>query len=48
MGFAKMQIPVNRYTVGLVFAVLVFFGQDFVEPLMRTIAILTSPHVPAI
>lgn len=40
-------IPVNRWTVGAVVALLVLFGNDFVEPIKRAIAILTAASLPA-
>ena len=42
-----MHIPVNRWSVGLVTAVLLIFGGDFVAPIMKVLGILTMPYVPA-
>lgn len=42
-----MQIPVNRWTVGLATLVILVFGNDFVEPLYRVIGVLSASHIPA-
>lgn len=42
------KIPVNRWTVGAVVAVLAIFGGDFVAPIMKAIAVMSAPYVPAI
>lgn len=42
-----MHIPVNRWTVGAVVVLLTVFGQDFLDPIMRAISILTANHMPA-
>lgn len=41
------QLPVNRWTLGAVAAILVIFGQDFILPLMKVIGVLSAPYVPA-
>lgn len=42
------QIPLNRWTVGAVVALLAFFGGDLIEPIMKALAVLTSSHMPAV
>lgn len=42
------NIPVNRWTVGAILAVCVFFGSDFLAPFMKALAVMTNPYVPAI
>lgn len=42
------NVPVNRWTVGAVVAVLAIFGGDFIAPIMKVIAVLTAPYTPAI
>jgi len=41
------QIPVNRWTVGVVVALLAVFGSDFIAPIMKAVAVLSAPYVPA-
>lgn len=41
------NIPVNRWTVGVAVLLAVFFGSDFVAPVMKAIAVLSAPYVPA-
>lgn len=41
------NIPVNRWTVGLVTALCLVFGADFMNPLLKAIGIMTAPYVPA-
>lgn len=43
-----MQIPVNRWTMGALLAAVAIWGGDFLAPLMKAIAILSAPYVPAI
>lgn len=43
-----MHIPVNRWTVGLTVLLLSVFGGDFLAPVMKAVAILSAPYVPAI
>lgn len=43
-----MHIPVNKWTVGALAALLAFFGSDFISPILKAIAVLSSPYVPAI
>lgn len=43
-----MNIPVNRWTVGIALALTLIFGNDIVAPLIKAIGIMTSPYVPAI
>jgi len=42
------QVPVNRWTVGAVVALLSIFGGDLLAPVMKVIAVLSASHVPAI
>lgn len=42
-----MHIPVNRWTVGIAAAIALIFGQDFLAPIMKAIAVLSSSHIPA-
>jgi len=42
------HIPVNRWTLGLTVLLAVVFGNDFIAPIMKAIAVLSSPYVPAI
>lgn len=42
------QIPVNKWTVGSVIAILSIFGGDFVAPLLKALAIMTSAYQPAL
>lgn len=42
------QIPVNRWTIGGIVAVLAIFGGDLIAPIMKALAVLTSNHMPAI
>lgn len=41
------SIPVNRWTVGVVLVLTLFFGSDFIAPLMKAVGIITAPYVPA-
>lgn len=41
------SIPVNRWTVGVVVAILTVFGSDFLAPILKAVATLTAPYVPA-
>lgn len=43
-----MHIPVNRWTVGLVTALALVFGNDLIAPVLKAIAVLTAPYTPAI
>jgi hypothetical protein len=43
-----MHIPVNRWTVGAAFLLTLVFGSDFVAPILKAVAIMSSPHLPAI
>ena len=43
-----MNIPVNRWTVGVVVALLTIYGGDFIAPFMKVIGILSAPYTPAI
>lgn len=40
-------IPVNRWTVGIVMALALIFGNDFLAPIMKAVGILTQPYIPA-
>lgn len=42
------QIPVNRWTMGLALALAVFFGNDFIAPILKAIAVVSSPYIPAV
>lgn len=42
------QIPVNRWTVGIVLILSIVFGNDFIAPILKAVGILTSPYVPAV
>lgn len=41
------HIPVNRWTVGAIVTILVVFGGDFVAPILKVMATLSAPYVPA-
>lgn len=42
------NIPVNRWTLGAAALLAIFFGNDFVAPILKAIGILAAPYVPAI
>lgn len=42
------QVPVNRWTVGVVVALLTIFGGDLIAPIMKVFAVLSAPYTPAI
>lgn len=42
------QIPVNRWTVGVAVAVIAFFGQNLIDPVLKALAVMTASHLPAI
>lgn len=42
-----MHIPLNRWTLGAIAAVLAILGPQFLEPIWKVIAVLSAPHVPA-
>jgi len=41
------QIPVNRWTVGIVAAILAVFGGDFIAPIAKIVSLLTASYSPA-
>lgn len=43
-----MNIPVNRWTVGLVLVASAVFGPDLVQAVLRAVAALGGPMFPAI
>lgn len=43
-----MNIPVNRWTVGLTVALLSVFGGDFVAAIMRVVMAMGHAYVPAV
>lgn len=43
-----MNIPVNRWTVGLGLIVTAWLGGDLWSSLLQVIALMTSAHVPAL
>jgi hypothetical protein len=42
------QVPVNRWTVGAVVALLSIFGGDLIAPILKVFAVLSAPYTPAI
>lgn len=43
-----MHIPVNRWTIGVMLALTLIFGNDIVAPLYKVFGILSAPYVPAV
>lgn len=43
-----MHFPINRWTVGIAASLLVIFGGDLLEPILKVIAIMSATHVPAV
>lgn len=43
-----MNVPLNRWTVGVVLVLAAVFGGDFVSALARAVGIFTMPYVPAL
>lgn len=42
-----MHIPVNRWTIGVVFILTLVFGNDVIAPIYKVFGILAAPYVPA-
>lgn len=43
-----MNIPVNRWSVGIVLAMAAVFGGDFVAAILRAVTAVGSIYVPAV
>jgi len=43
-----MNIPVNRWTVGIAVALISVFGGDFVSAVMRVVMAIGYNNVPAV
>lgn len=42
------QIPVNKWTVGALALILTLFGGELAAPILKAIAVLSAPNLPAL
>lgn len=43
-----MNIPMNRWTIGLILVASALFGGDFVSAVMRAVTAMGQAYVPAV
>lgn len=43
-----INVPVNRWTIAALVAAAAYFGGDLAVVIMKVVAILSAPYVPAV